>query len=124
MVRPRVPLMPQLNILHIFRAPRGGLLRHVRDLVHGQIARGHKVGLVFDNLTGDARSAAALAALAPLLALGMSTVAMPRQLNANDVRALAHVSRRVCVCGVGVVFGFGVFGGVFVWFVVVGWLVV
>jgi glycosyltransferase involved in cell wall biosynthesis len=112
--------MPQLNILHVFRAPLGGLFRHVLDLVHGQIARGHKVGLVFDNLTGDARSAAALAALLPQLALGMSTVAMPRQLNANDVRALAHVSRRVRDSGAGVVHGHGAKGGAYARLAVAG----
>ncbi|HET9617668.1 MAG TPA: glycosyltransferase family 4 protein [Pseudolabrys sp.] len=112
--------MPQLNILHVFRAPLGGLFRHVLDLVQGQIARGHKVGLVFDNLTGDARSAAAVAALLPQLALGMSTVAMPRQLNANDVRALAHVSRRVRDSGAGVVHGHGAKGGAYARLAVAG----
>lgn len=38
--------MPRLNILHVFRAPVGGLFRHVLDLTHEQIARGHRVGIV------------------------------------------------------------------------------
>jgi len=105
--------MPSLNILHVFRAPLGGLFRHVLDLVQGQLARGHKVGLVFDNLTGDARSAATLAALLPQLALGMSAVAMPRQLSANDVRALMHVGRRVRETGAQVVHGHGAKGGAY-----------
>jgi glycosyltransferase involved in cell wall biosynthesis len=112
--------MPQLNILHVFRAPLGGLFRHVLDLVHGQMARGHKVGLVFDNLTGDARSAAALAALLPQLALGMSAVPMPRQLHANDVRALAHVSRRVRESGAQIVHGHGAKGGAYARLAVAG----
>ena len=32
-----------LNILHVLRAPVGGLFRHVVDLARGQIARGHRV---------------------------------------------------------------------------------
>ena len=105
--------MPQLNILHVFRAPLGGLFRHVLDLVSGQVARGHKVGLVFDNLTGDARSAAAVAALVPQLALGMSTMAMPRQLSTSDVGAVAHVSRRVRETGAQIVHGHGAKGGAY-----------
>ena len=34
---------PRLNILHVFRAPVGGLFRHVVDLARGQAARGHRV---------------------------------------------------------------------------------
>ncbi len=53
-----------LNILHILRAPLGGLFRHVVDLVEGQAALGHRVGLIVDSTTGGARAEAALAALA------------------------------------------------------------
>ena len=105
--------MPALNILHVFRAPLGGLFRHVLDLVHGQLARGHKVGLVLDSLTGDARSAAALTALLPHLALGMSTVAMPRQLSPHDFPALVHVGGRVRATAAQVVHGHGAKGGAY-----------
>ena len=37
-----------LNILHVLRAPVGGLFRHVCDLARGQAARGHQVGVVAD----------------------------------------------------------------------------
>ena len=105
--------MPALTILHVFRAPLGGLFRHVLDLVNGQVARGHKVGLVLDNLTGDARSAATLAALLPHLALGLSMVAMPRQLSPQDFPALVHVGRRVREVGAQVVHGHGAKGGAY-----------
>lgn len=42
----------ELNILHVLRAPVGGLFRHVIDLARGQAARGHRVGLVADASTG------------------------------------------------------------------------
>src|ERR1700749_3871991 len=58
-----------LNILHILRAPLGGLFRHVVDLAEGQAARGHRLGLIVDSATGGDRAEAALAELAPLLAL-------------------------------------------------------
>ena len=58
-----------LRILHVLRSPVGGLFRHVVDLSRAQTARGHEVGIVADRSTGGARAEAALAALAPDLAL-------------------------------------------------------
>ena len=40
----------KLRILHVFRAPLGGLFRHVVDLAGEQVARGHDVGLFFDSV--------------------------------------------------------------------------
>ena len=48
--------MPPLNILHVLRAPVGGLFRHVLDLTHELIARGHRVGIVADSRTGGAQA--------------------------------------------------------------------
>jgi hypothetical protein len=50
-----------LKILHVLRAPVGGLFRHVVDLARGQTARGHRVGLIADATTGGARAEAMLA---------------------------------------------------------------
>jgi hypothetical protein len=49
-----------LNILHVLRAPVGGLFRHVIDLARGQAARGHRVGLIADSTSGDAQAEAVL----------------------------------------------------------------
>ena len=49
-----------LKIVHVLRAPLGGLFRHVIDLVQGQAARGHHVGLILDSMTGGARAEAML----------------------------------------------------------------
>src|SRR5271156_5262394 len=54
-----------LKIVHILRAPFGGLFRHVVDVTQGQIERGHRVGLICDSTTGGARAEAVLAELAP-----------------------------------------------------------
>jgi glycosyltransferase involved in cell wall biosynthesis len=102
-----------LNILHVLRAPVGGLFRHVLDLARGQIARGHRVGLVADASTGGARAEAALAELAPKLALGLSRVAMSRQLGLRDVTACMHVARRAADVGADVVHGHGAKGGAY-----------
>jgi hypothetical protein len=87
----RAPSAP-LNILHVLRAPLGGLFRHVVDLVQGQAARGHRVGLIVDSTTGGARAEAALAGLSPHLALGVQRVAISRELGPSDIQALRRVS--------------------------------
>ena len=42
-----------LRILHVVRAPVGGIIRHILDVANGQIERGHHVGIVADSLTGQ-----------------------------------------------------------------------
>lgn len=102
-----------MNILHVFRAPVGGLFRHVVDLARGQIARGHRVGLIADSRTGGERAEEALAALAPQLALGLTRLPMHRQLNPGDAIAAWHVTRRITQAGADVVHGHGAKGGAY-----------
>jgi glycosyltransferase involved in cell wall biosynthesis len=105
--------MAPLNILHVFRAPIGGLFRHVRDLAREQIARGHRVGLIADLRTGGARADAALRELEPALALGLKRIPMRRHPNPGDLIALAHVSRRATQVKADVVHGHGAKGGAY-----------
>ena len=86
------PVATSLKILHILRAPVGGLFRHVLDVAHGQAARGHRVGLVVDTLTGGERAEEALAELAPRLAFGVHRVAISRELSYSDLHALRTIS--------------------------------
>ena len=105
--------MHSLNIIHVLRAPLGGLFRHVVDLVGGQAARGHRVGMIVDSLTGNARADETIAALKPSLALGVSTVPMPRSLSLLDFTAALHVMRRVRDTAADVVHGHGAKGGAY-----------
>jgi len=86
------PVAASLKILHILRAPVGGLFRHVLDIARGQAARGHRVGLVADTLTGGERADAALAELAPRLAFGVHRIAISRELSYSDLHALRAIS--------------------------------
>ncbi|HUD85751.1 MAG TPA: glycosyltransferase family 4 protein [Xanthobacteraceae bacterium] len=99
-----------LKILHVLRAPLGGLFRHVIDLVQGQAARGHRVGLFLDSTTGGTRAEAVLAELAPCLALGFERVAIPRELSPRDLNALRRVSRRIAALVPDVLHGHGAKG--------------
>jgi glycosyltransferase involved in cell wall biosynthesis len=105
--------MQSLNILHVLRAPIGGLFRHVADLVRGQTARGHSVGIVADSLTVDARARETLAALEPALKLGLSLTPIHRQFGPKDLPAAWHVMKRVQQTQPDVIHGHGAKGGAF-----------
>lgn len=99
-----------LKILHILRAPLGGLFRHVLDVAQGQAARGHRVGLIVDSTTGGARADAALAQLAPKMALNVARVPIARQLGFGDIGALQFVAQRIASIEPDVVHGHGAKG--------------
>lgn len=105
--------MTPLNILHIFRAPVGGLFRHVLDLTMEQIARGHRVGLIADRTTGGPRADEILRQLEPSLALGLTRVPMHRHANPGDLGVLAHVMRRIAQSSADIVHGHGAKGGAY-----------
>ena len=102
-----------LNILHILRAPVGGLFRHVIDLARGQAARGHRVGVIADSSSGGTQAEAALADLSKTLALGLSRVPMSRQLGTSDLTAVAHVGERAIDTAADVIHGHGAKGGAY-----------
>jgi glycosyltransferase involved in cell wall biosynthesis len=102
-----------LSILHVLRAPVGGLFRHVTDLAQGQAVRGHRVGLIADRSTGGAQAEATLAALASKLALGVTRVPMSRHVGASDFLAVRHVSQRAKAVGANVIHGHGAKGGAY-----------
>jgi glycosyltransferase involved in cell wall biosynthesis len=100
-----------MKILHVLRAPVGGLFRHVFDLAEGQAERGHDVGIITDCGGTNAVSERMIAALTPRLTLGFSRAAIPRDPGLGDARALAHVARRVHAAGAEVIHGHGAKGG-------------
>ena len=102
-----------LKIVHVLRAPLGGLFRHVIDLTREQAARGHRVGLIVDSSTGGARAEEVLASLAPQLALGVLRAPMHRLPHATDISALARISRRLTELKPDVVHGHGAKGGAY-----------
>jgi glycosyltransferase involved in cell wall biosynthesis len=103
----------RFNILHVLRAPVGGLFRHVVDLARGQAARGHRVGVIIDETTGGARAEAVLADLAPVLALGVARLPMSRQIGRCDVAAVVRVGRLAAALRADVLHGHGAKGGAY-----------
>jgi len=102
-----------LRILHVLRAPVGGLFRHVCDLALEQTARGHAVGVIADKTTGGENAERALAALQQKLALGVSRIPMSRHAGLSDIAAVRYVSTHARQLKIGVVHGHGAKGGAF-----------
>jgi glycosyltransferase involved in cell wall biosynthesis len=105
--------MPPLKILHVFRAPVGGLFRHVVDLAREQTARGHAVGLLCDRNTGGERAETVLRALEPSLALGVTRIPMRRHGGIGDAMAVVQTMRRIKQIRPDVIHGHGAKGGAY-----------
>jgi glycosyltransferase involved in cell wall biosynthesis len=103
-----------LRILHATRAPVGGIFRHIIDLANGQIDRGHQVGIITDSLTGGERAEAALAEIAPRLALGSHRVPIHRQPHLTDPLVWLKLRRLVRAARPDVAHGHGAKAGAFV----------
>ena len=101
------------RLLHVLRAPVGGLFRHVVDLARGQAALGHQVGIVANSSTGGGAADATLSELSHELALGLTRLPMSRHIDWSDVEAVADVAQRVTDSGADVVHGHGAKGGAY-----------
>lgn len=102
-----------LSVIHVFRAPIGGLFRHVVDLVRGQVKRGHRVGIIADSTTGSSRSDEILAELSPQPALGLTHIPMRRSLSPLDAPAILHVTRRIRESDAEVIHGYAAKGAAY-----------
>ena len=102
-----------LRILHVFRAPLGGLFRHVIDLAAEQVARGHAVGLFFDSQMRGENVNAALAAVRGGFALGVHTTPIYRNPTPNDLLAMFRFAKLVDATQPDIVHGHGSKGGLY-----------
>ena len=107
----------RLRILHCFRAPVGGLFRHVLDLSAEQAVRGHDVGFVVDSTVADPLTEGRLADAARHLTLGIHRIPMGRLPGPRDL-ATSHKLSTALQAGMIGINHFGVsqpetpFGGV------------
>jgi glycosyltransferase involved in cell wall biosynthesis len=104
---------PRLRIVHLVRAPIGGIFRHILDLARAQADAGHAVGIICNSLEGGAYEDDLIAAIAPRLALGAARFPMRRQVSPSDLRAARDLLRHVGALVPDVVHGHGSKGGVY-----------
>jgi len=104
---------PRLGIVHLVRAPIGGIFRHILDLASAQSAAGHDVGIVCNSLEGGAFEDDLIAAIAPRLKLGAARFPMRRQVSLSDLRAARDLVRHVGALAPDVVHGHGSKGGTY-----------
>jgi len=102
-----------LRILHCLRAPIGGLFRHVYDLARGQAELGLEVGVICDATAAGEANDRALVRLADACALGVTRVAMPRQLGFSDWGALGRVTRVADTLEIDILHSHGAKGGAY-----------
>lgn len=102
-----------LRIVHVMRAPVGGLFRHVLDLAGEQARRGHAVGIVADKLSADALTAQRLADIEPKLKLGLALIPMSRKPGLGDLSTVRAVTRVVRAADPHIVHGHGAKGGAY-----------
>ncbi len=102
-----------MRIVHIFRAPVGGLFRHVIDLATEQAARGHDVGVFCDATFAGDRNERLLEGLAAKLTLGLARSPMHRNPHWTDLSALRAMSGFCRTVDAEVMHGHGSKGGLY-----------
>jgi glycosyltransferase involved in cell wall biosynthesis len=105
--------MRPLRILHCVRSPIGGIFRHIEDLARAQAEAGHSVGVICDASTGGDFEDAHIAALRPVLELGVTRISMRRQISPADMLAMRYVLRTVGALAPDVLHGHGAKGGAY-----------
>lgn len=102
-----------MKILHVLRAPTGGLWRHVVDLSVELAARGHDIGIAMDGGFSDIQTKSGLERLAGLTSLGIHRVPINRQPGLSDIGAALYVRQLAARLDAQVVHGHGAKGGLY-----------
>jgi glycosyltransferase involved in cell wall biosynthesis len=113
MAAPRDAFTGPLRIAHVFRAPLGGLFRHVVDLAATQVADGHEVGLFFDNVERGPQVAAAMNRIPGGLKLGVAGSPIRRNPHVSDLPAMARFAAWASKVKLDVIHGHGSKGGLY-----------
>lgn len=101
-----------MRILHVLRAPVGGLFRHVLDLSSEQARLGHDVGMIVAT-SSDSLTEARLRTAEPYLSLGIHRLAMSRAPGLSDVASCLAVRRQLKALKIDIVHGHGAKGGAY-----------
>jgi glycosyltransferase involved in cell wall biosynthesis len=102
-----------MKIVHVFRAPIGGLFRHVSDLARGQSELGHEIGIICDSTTGGDHAIKLLNQLKPYCALGIERRPISRLPGLGDLAGARQVMDVAKMWHPEVLHGHGAKGGAY-----------
>lgn len=102
-----------LTIIHVLRAPMGGVLRHVRDLALAHTAQGCDVGIICDVPGNPGYNETVLEALNTQLAHGVVRVSMGRGVGPRDLVAARQVDQHIDKIAPDIIHGHGAKGGLY-----------
>ncbi len=102
-----------MKIVHVFRAPVGGLFRHVRDLARGQSALGHEIGIICDANTGGDYANELLKQIEPYCSLGVHRRPISRMPGLGDIAGAMAVTAVAREIKPDVLHGHGAKGGTY-----------
>lgn len=102
-----------LNIVHLVRAPIGGIFRHIVDLALEQTERGHFVGIICDSDSGGDFEDELIGSLAGQLKYGVQRTPMKRAVGPFDLVSLFAIGRIVRDIRPDVIHAHGAKGGLF-----------
>jgi glycosyltransferase involved in cell wall biosynthesis len=102
-----------MKIVHVFRAPIGGLFRHVRDLARGQSELGHDVGIICDSTTGGDYAEQLIGELKSYCRLGIERRPISRLPGLGDVSGARTVMSVATRWHPDVLHGHGAKGGAY-----------
>lgn len=102
-----------LRIVHVLRAPMGGLFRHVHDLAAAHQADGHAVGVICDTAGTPGYNETMTGELAASLSLGLHRAPMQREVGFGDVKNAGSILKVIRKLQPNVLHGHGAKGGLY-----------
>ncbi len=102
-----------MRILLVFRAPVGGLFRHVYDLAKAQSQLGHDIGIICDAKTGGETATRRLTELQAICTLGVKRMEMSRLPGLGDAISARRVAEFGADKGFDIIHGHGAKGGAY-----------
>jgi glycosyltransferase involved in cell wall biosynthesis len=111
----------RLKIVHVVRAPIGGIFRHIIDLADAQATAGHDVGIVCDSSTGGRFEHDIIAKAASQLSLGATRFPMRRSISLTDFAAARRVLGHLAGLSPNIIHCHGAKGGAY-GRLIAGWL--
>jgi glycosyltransferase involved in cell wall biosynthesis len=110
-VPPHMPSPTSLRIIHVARAPAGGVLRHIIDLATHQTAQGHDVGLICDTTANGSLEEQRISILNDSISLGVTRLDIGRRAGVADLAALHKTRNALKKLHPDIVHGHGAKGG-------------